>query len=74
MPRHRWAATTVALFCLAATDPAHARSFDIAPGPLGEVAARIGAQAGITIAITDPDIAARRSPGLAGHRRESDIL
>ena len=66
MPRHRWAATTVALFCLAATDPAHARSFDIAPGPLGEVAARIGAQAGITIAITDPDIAARRSPGVRG--------
>ncbi|MGH6695854.1 TonB-dependent receptor domain-containing protein [Sphingopyxis sp.] len=66
MPHHRWAAATVALFGLAATDPAHARSFDIPPGPLGEVAARLGAQAGITIAVPDPDIAARRSPGVRG--------
>ena len=65
MPHRRWAAA-VALFGLAATDPAHARSFDIPPGPLGEVAARLGVQAGITVAVTDPDIAARRSPGVKG--------
>ncbi len=66
MRRHRWAAAAVALSGLAATDPAYACSFDIPPGSLGEVAARLGAQAGITIAVTDPDIAARRSPGVRG--------
>lgn len=42
------------------------RRFDIAPGPLGHVAAMIGAQAGVTIGVADPMLALRPSPGVRG--------
>ena len=45
---------------------AHAQPFNIPAGRLGEVAAALGAQAGVTIAVTDPDLAVRRSPGVRG--------
>ena len=64
---HRWAAASAALLGLAAADPAHARSFDVPPGSLGEVAGSLGAQAGVTIAGNDPDLAGRRSPGVRGN-------
>lgn len=67
VPAIRWTAAAVAVaFGLGAADIAHARSFNVPAGPLGEVAAAIGAQAGITIAVSDPDLAARRSPGVRG--------
>ncbi|MGK6320754.1 TonB-dependent receptor domain-containing protein [Sphingomonas sp. DT-204] len=47
-------------------DAAHAQRFNVPAGRLGDVAAALGAQAGITIAVTDPDLAARRSPGIRG--------
>jgi outer membrane receptor protein involved in Fe transport len=63
----RWTAAAVAVaFGLGAADVAHARSFNVPAGPLGEVAAALGAQAGITVAVSDPDLAARRSPGVRG--------
>jgi outer membrane receptor protein involved in Fe transport len=48
--------------------------FTIPPGPLGEVAATLGAQARITIAVTDADLAARRSPGVKGDLRVRGAL
>lgn len=63
----RWTAALVAvpaLLCVA--DEACARPFRIAPGPVGRVAAALGAQAGITIAVTDAELAQRRSPGVTG--------
>ena len=66
MPDRSWAAAAAARVALAAAPPAEARSFDIAPGPLGEVIAAIGVQARITIAILDPELASHRSPGVKG--------
>ena len=51
----------------AAAPAAEAAQFDIAAGPLGSVAAAIGARAGITITVNDPDLASRRSPGVHGN-------
>ncbi|MCI4589461.1 TonB-dependent receptor [Sphingobium sp. BYY-5] len=48
-------------------DVAYARHFNIPPGRLGEVAAALGAQGGITVAVADPDLASRRSPGARGN-------
>jgi iron complex outermembrane receptor protein len=62
------AATIVAIaFGLGAAGAARAETFNIAPGPLGEVAAAIGAKAGITVAVTDPELAGRLSPGVRGN-------
>lgn len=61
------AATLVAVASsLGAAGTAEAQTFDIAPGPLGEVAAALGAQAHITIAVPDPELARRLSPGVRG--------
>jgi iron complex outermembrane receptor protein len=38
----------------------------MAPGRVGEVAAALGVQAGVTITVTEPDVAAERSPGVSG--------
>lgn len=63
----RWAAAAVAIVCgLGSAAEARAEQFDIPAGRLGDVAAALGAQAGITITVTDPDVAARRSPGVRG--------
>lgn len=62
----RAAAVVAIAFGLGAADAARAETFNIAPGPLGEVAAAIGAQAGITVAVTDPELARRLSPGVRG--------
>ncbi len=62
-----WGVATIFAAGLAAVpSAAEATRFDIAAGPLGAVAAAIGVRAGITIAVTDPDVAARRSPGVRG--------
>lgn len=67
MPGARWAAAVAAVALGPATaDVAHAETFDIPAGPLGKVAVALGVQAGITITVTDPDLAARRSPGVRG--------
>lgn len=67
MQGNRRAAAAVAIaFGLSAAGIAQAETFNVAPGPLGEVAAAIGAQAGITVAITDPELARRLSPGVRG--------
>lgn len=63
----RWAATTALAAGVLAAPAAEAAQFDIAPGTLGAVVAAIGARAGITIIVTDPDVAARRSPGVHGN-------
>ncbi|QNQ10859.1 TonB-dependent receptor [Sphingomonas alpina] len=47
-------------------DVAEAKRFNVPAGRLGEVAAALGEQGGITIAVTDPDLAARPSPGVRG--------
>lgn len=62
----RAAAVVAIAFGLGAADVAQAEMFNIAPGPLGEVAAAIGAKAGITVAVTDPELAGRLSPGVRG--------
>jgi len=66
VPGSRWAAAAVVAFVLGAADAACARTFKIPPGPLGDVVAALGVQAGITIAITEPNLAARRSEGVSG--------
>ena len=53
--------------CLGGAPAAHAAQFDIAAGPLGSVVAAIGARARITVAVTDPELAARPSPGVRGN-------
>lgn len=40
--------------------------FRIPPGSVGEVVAALGVQARITVAVTDVDLASRRSPGVRG--------
>lgn len=62
----RTAAVVAIAFGLGAAGTTRAETFNIAPGPLGEVAAVIGAQAGITVAVTDPELARRLSPGVRG--------
>ncbi|ATY32205.1 TonB-dependent receptor domain-containing protein [Sphingomonas psychrotolerans] len=62
----RAAAVVAIAFGLGAADAARAETFNIAPGRLGEVAAAIGARAGITVAVTDPELAGRLSPGVRG--------
>lgn len=64
----RWVSVTaVAAVCsLGSPGEARAETFDVPAGRIGQVAATLGAQAGITITVTDPDIAARRSPGVRG--------
>jgi len=62
----RWAAAAAVAFILGGADAACARTFKIPPGRLGDVAAALGVQAGITIAITEPDLAGRRSGGVSG--------
>jgi outer membrane receptor protein involved in Fe transport len=51
---------------MASADKAQAETFNVPAGRLGGVVASLGSQAGITITVTDPDIAARRSPGVRG--------
>lgn len=65
-PGSRWAAAAAIAFVLGGAPAASARTFKIPPGPLGDVAAALGIQAGVTIAITEPDLAARRSGGVTG--------
>ncbi|MDH4744506.1 TonB-dependent receptor [Sphingomonas sp. CBMAI 2297] len=60
-----WAALAAASFF--GVGIAHAQRFDVPPGRLGAVAAALGEQGGATIAVTDPDLAARRSPGVRGN-------
>lgn len=55
-----------AVLSLSAAGEARAQRFNVPPGPLGEVAAALGQQGGITIAVADPDLARRRSPGVRG--------
>lgn len=45
---------------------AHAQRFNVPPGRLGDVAAALGEQSGTTIAVTDPELATRRSLGVRG--------
>lgn len=45
---------------------ANARRFDVAPGRLGDVAIALGTQAGISVGVADPELAARRAPGVHG--------
>lgn len=61
-----WAVAIVIAIGLGSAQTAEAAQFDIAPGSLGAVAAAVGARAGITITVTDPEIAARRSRGVRG--------
>ncbi|SDD05691.1 Outer membrane receptor proteins, mostly Fe transport [Sphingomonas sp. YR710] len=63
----RWTAAAASVaFALGAAAAAHAQGWNIKPGRLGDVAGALGAQAGITITITDPDLATRPSPGVRG--------
>lgn len=59
-------AAGIAAAAISAAGEAEARSFDIAPGRLGDVAGRIGATAGATITVPDPELADRPSPGVRG--------
>lgn len=59
-----WAA--IAVVAVGAGGAAHAQSFNVPPGRLGDVAATLGAQAGATITVPDPGVAVRRSPGVRG--------
>jgi len=61
--RRRQAALLVAL---GLAGIAHADPFNISPGRLGEVAAALGVQVGVTITVTEPDVANQYSPGVNG--------
>lgn len=62
-----WVGATAIAIGIGTASAAQAAQFDIATGPLGAVAATIGATAGITVTVTDPELAARRSPGVRGN-------
>lgn len=71
----KWVAAGIAAMVIFAdTASAQTKRFDVGPGKLGSVAANLGAQAGITIAIPDADIAKRRSPGVRGKYSVRDAL
>ena len=53
---------------------AHAENFDISPGRLGDVAAALGVQAGMTITVTEPDVANQHSAGVKGDLSLRDAL
>src|SRR5579862_7420228 len=61
----RWRAAAIAV-ALGLTRIAHADNFNISPGRLGEVAAALGVQAGVTVTVTEPDVADQYSPGVSG--------
>ncbi|WP_156467184.1 TonB-dependent receptor [Phenylobacterium sp. CCH9-H3] len=73
MPARRWAVATVAVACGVAP-AAHAAAFRIPPGSVGEVVAALGVQARITIAVTDVELASRRSPGVRGEMSVREAL
>ena len=70
----RSAAITAAAVALGLAGTAHADNFNISPGRLGEVAAVLGLQAGVTITVTEPDVAGRYSPGVTGDLSLRDAL
>lgn len=62
----RWAAAAAAVISIGSAGPLWAQSFDVAAGPLGDVAGKVGAQSGATVTVTDPELARRRSSGVRG--------
>lgn len=67
MGHGRGRAAVLAVACgLGLADPVPAESFHLGPGRVGEVAAALGVQAGVTITVTEPDVAAEPSPGVDG--------
>jgi iron complex outermembrane receptor protein len=71
----RWWAAVIALtLALGLAGIAHADNFNISPGRLGEVAAAVGVQAGVTITVTEPDVAEQHSPGVSGDLSLHDAL
>jgi iron complex outermembrane receptor protein len=63
----RWAALAVGVaYNIGTADAALAARFDVPAGSLAAVASAIGIQAGITVSLTDPSLATRRSPGVRG--------
>jgi outer membrane receptor protein involved in Fe transport len=63
----RSAAASAVLVAMGLTGIARADQFNISPGRLGEVAAVLGVQAGVTITVTETDVAAEHSPGVNGN-------
>src|SRR5579862_1414011 len=71
----RWQAAVIAVtLALGLAGIAHADNFNIPPGRLGEVAAALGVQAGVTITVTEPDVADQYSPGVSGDLSLRDAL
>jgi outer membrane receptor protein involved in Fe transport len=70
----RPAAVIAVAFALGLAGIAHAANFNISPGRLGEVAASLGVQAGVTITVTEPDVADQYSPGVRGDLSLQDAL
>src|SRR5262245_5023192 len=69
----RWRAAAIAV-AAGLSGIAHADNFNVAPGRLGEVAAALGLPAGVTIAVTEPDVANQYSPGVSGDLSLHDAL
>ena len=68
MVRVRCGAVAVAIaFGVGLVSIAHAETFSVPAGSLGEVAVALGVQAGVTITVTEPDVAAQHSPGVSGN-------
>lgn len=65
-PIDKWTAAAALVISLGGAGPLQAQSFDVPPGPLGDVAGKVGAQSGATVTVTDPELAKRRSPGVRG--------
>jgi len=57
-----------AAIALGAHGSAHAEQYDVPPGPLGVVAAAVGARARVTLIVADPELARMPSPGVRGDR------
>jgi outer membrane receptor protein involved in Fe transport len=71
----RAAAIAIAIaFAVGPAAFAHADNFNISPGRLGEVAAALGVQAGVTITVTESEVADQNSPGVSGDLSLHDAL
>src|SRR5579864_2216391 len=70
----RIAVTFVVALAWGLVNIAHADIFNVPSARLGEVAATLGVQAGVTITVTEPDVADQVSPGVSGNLSLHDAL
>ncbi|QSR19672.1 TonB-dependent receptor [Novosphingobium sp. KA1] len=60
--------------CIPVAAAAKPTDFRVVPGRLGDVAAALGVQARVTVAVSDPEVAMRPSPGVTGPHSLPDAV